>query len=325
VPIGFSILYKGGRALLSYVVRRLFHTLIVLFGISLIVFFAIRLTGDPAVAMFQGAGEPSKEALDQIRKALGLDKPLWQQYLLFIGDMLTGDMGVSFRNQQPVLQLIMERMGATLTLAFAGIFVAVLIAFPVGILSAVKRGSFMDMFGRIFSLIGISFPNFWLAIMLILIFAVNLQWLPASGYNGFEYLILPAISLGLILSGVLARLIRSSMLDVLHQHYIRTARAKGVAEWVVIIRHALRNALIPTITFLGLQFGALLGGVVILEQVFSWPGVGRLVIDAINDRDYPLVQGSVLILAFMLMLVNLFVDLLYGIIDPRIKLGRERS
>ncbi len=275
--------------------------------------------------MFQGAGEPSKEALDQIRKALGLDKPLWQQYLLFIGDMLTGDMGVSFRNQQPVLQLIMERMGATLTLAFAGIFVAVLIAFPVGILSAVKRGSFMDMFGRIFSLIGISFPNFWLAIMLILIFAVNLQWLPASGYNGFEYLILPAISLGLILSGVLARLIRSSMLDVLHQHYIRTARAKGVAEWVVIIRHALRNALIPTITFLGLQFGALLGGVVILEQVFSWPGVGRLVIDAINDRDYPLVQGSVLILAFMLMLVNLFVDLLYGIIDPRIKLGRERS
>lgn len=288
-------------------------------------FFAIRLTGDPAVAMFQGAGEPSKEALDQIRKALGLDKPLWQQYLLFIGDMLTGDLGVSFRSQQPVFQLIMERMGATLTLAFAGIFVAVLIAFPVGILSAVKRGSFMDMFGRIFSLIGISFPNFWLAIMLILIFAVNLQWLPASGYNGFEYLILPAISLGLILSGVLARLIRSSMLDVLHQQYIRTARAKGVAEWRVIIRHALRNALIPTITFLGLQFGVLLGGVVILEQVFSWPGVGRLVIDAINDRDYPLVQGSVLILAFLLMLVNLFVDLLYGIIDPRIKLGRERS
>jgi peptide/nickel transport system permease protein len=311
--------------MLKFVIRRLFHTLIVLLGISLIVFFCIRLTGDPAVAMFQGSGEPSKEALDLIRKALGLDKPLWMQYLIFIGDMLSGNMGNSFRNNQPVFQLISERMGATLLLAFGGIAVALLLAFPVGILSAVKRGGFLDMFGRVFSLMGISFPNFWLAIMLILIFAVNLHWLPASGYNGLEYLILPSVSLGLILAGVLARLIRSSMLDVLHQHYIRTARAKGVAEWAIIIQHALRNALIPTITFIGLQLGALLGGIVILEQVFSWPGVGRLVLDAINDRDYPVVQGSVMILSFLLMLVNLLVDLSYGFIDPRIKLGRGRS
>ncbi|WP_274650613.1 nickel ABC transporter permease [Paenibacillus humicola] len=311
--------------MMKFLVRRLVHTLIVLFGISLIVFFCIRLTGDPAAAMFQGTGQPTKEALDQIRHALGLDKPLWEQYATFIGNMLSGNMGHSFRNNEPVFSLIAERMGATVSLAAGGVAVALLIAFPVGILSAVKRGGLMDMFGRIFSLAGISFPNFWLAIMFILVFAVHLHWLPASGYNGPKYLILPSLSLGLILAGVLARLIRSSMLDVLHQHYIRTAKAKGVAEWAIIIRHALRNALIPTITFLGLQLGALLGGVVILEQVFSWPGVGRLVLDAINDRDYPVVQGSVMFLSFLLMLVNLLVDISYGFIDPRIKLGRGRT
>lgn len=311
--------------MLKYLVRRLFHTVIVLLGISLIVFFAIRLTGDPATAMFQGTGQPTPEALAQIRAALGLDQPLWLQYVHFLGDTLSGNMGHSFSNQQAVFPLIMERMDATVTLAISGIVVAVVLAVPIGILSAVKRGGFLDMFGRMFSLLGISFPNFWLAIMLILIFAVKLEWLPASGYDGFQYIVLPALSLGLILAGVLARLIRSSMLDVLHQHYVRTARAKGVAEWAIIISHALRNALIPTITFLGLQFGTLLGGVVILEQVFSLPGVGRLVIDAINQRDYPVVQGSVLVLAFLLMIVNLAVDLSYALIDPRIKLGRGRS
>ena len=232
------------------------------------------------------------------------------------------DFGESFRSGTPVIGLITERLGATLVLALGGIIVAVLIAFPVGIISAVKRGTPVDFFGRIFSLIGISFPNFWLGIMLILIFAVHLKWLPSSGFDGLSSLILPSITLGMILSGILARLIRSSMLEVMNQQYMSTARSKGISEWSVIIKHGFRNALLPTITFLGLQFGSLLGGTVIVEQVFSWPGIGRLIIDAINQRDYPVIQGGVIFLAIIMVAVNLIVDLSYTLIDPRIKAGR---
>jgi len=307
--------------MLAYVIRRLLHTVLVVFVISLIIFFSIRLTGDPVSVMFS-AGEPSKEAIAEVRSNLGLDKPLPVQYGIFLKGMLTFDFGESFRSGMPVGTLIVEKLWATIALALGGIVVAILIAFPVGILSAVKRGSGVDFFGRIFSLIGISFPNFWLGIMLILVFAVNLQWLPSSGFESFKHLILPSITLGMILSGILARLVRSSMLEVLNQQYISTAKSKGISEWAVIIKHAFRNALLPTITFLGLQFGSLLGGTVIVEQVFSWPGVGRLIIDAINQRDYPVIQGGVIFLAVTMVLVNLIVDLSYSLIDPRIRAGR---
>ncbi|WP_096185668.1 nickel ABC transporter permease [Evansella halocellulosilytica] len=306
--------------MLQFILRRAFHSVIVVFVISLIIFFSIRLTGDPVAVMFS-AGEPTQAAIDNLRAQLGLDEPIWVQYGIFMRDLLMFDLGTSFRTGESVTGMIFSRIGATLSLALGGIFVAMLIAFPVGIISAVKRGTALDFFGRIFSLIGISFPNFWLGIMLIIIFAVTLQWLPASGYGGIEYLILPSITLGLILSGILSRLVRSSMLEVLNQQYIATAHSKGLKEWVVIFRHALRNALIPTITFLGIQFGSLLGGTVIIEQVFSWPGIGRMIIDAINQRDYPVIQGGVIILALLMVLVNLIVDISYSFIDPRIKAG----
>ncbi|MEK4406436.1 nickel ABC transporter permease [Sporosarcina sp. FSL K6-1540] len=307
--------------MIAYLTRRLFHTVLVVLAISVIIFFSIRLTGDPVSVMFS-AGEPSKEAIAEVRTALGLDKPLYVQYGIFLKGIVTLDFGESFRSGTPVIGLIFERLGATLVLALGGIIVAVLIAFPVGIISAVKRGTPVDFFGRIFSLIGISFPNFWLGIMLILIFAVNLKWLPSSGFDGLSSLILPSITLGMILSGILARLIRSSMLEVMNQQYMSTARSKGISEWSVIIKHGFRNALLPTITFLGLQFGSLLGGTVIVEQVFSWPGIGRLIIDAINQRDYPVIQGGVIFLAIIMVVVNLIVDLSYTLIDPRIKAGR---
>lgn len=306
--------------MIQYIIRRLIHTVFVVLAISLIVFFSIRLTGDPVAIMFQ-AGEPTKEAIEEVRENLGLNEPLIVQYGIFMKQLITFDLGESFRSGLPVSTMIAERMGPTVLLALGGILVAILIAFPVGILSAVKRGTAVDFFGRIFSLLGISFPNFWLGIMLIIVFAVQLQWLPASGYDGWKSLVLPSIALGMILSGILARLVRSSMLEILNQQYISTAKSKGIKDWVVIIRHAFRNALIPTTTFLGIQFGSLLGGTVIIEQVFSWPGVGRMIIDAINQRDYPVIQGGVIVLAMLMILVNLIVDLSYSFLDPRIKAG----
>ncbi|WP_017725935.1 nickel ABC transporter permease [Halalkalibacterium ligniniphilum] len=308
----------------TFIIRRMLHSLYVVIAISLIAFFAIRLTGDPVALMF-GAGEPTREAIEEIRANLGLDRPLPVQYLSFIQDLITLDLGISYRSGESVTSLVMERMPATLALTFSGILVALLIAFPVGIISAVKRGTFLDFGGRAFSLFGISFPNFWLGIMLILIFSVTLQWFPASGFNGIEYLVLPSVTLGLILSGILARLVRSSMLEVLNKQYMNTARSKGISEWAVIIKHGFRTALIPTVTYIGIQFGSLLGGTVIIEQVFSWPGVGRMIVDAINQRDFPVVQGGVIMLAFLMVMVNLIIDLSYAIIDPRIKVGGGKS
>lgn len=306
--------------MVSFIIKRIIHGLLVLLAISLVVFFALRLTGDPVTAIL-GEGNPTAEAIAALRKALGLDVPLSQQLYNFLKGIATGDLGNSFRNNQPVMKQIMERMPATFSLAMTGLAISLAIAVPVGIYSAVKRGSLLDVSGRIFALLGLSFPNFWLGIMLMLIFAVKLRWLPASGYRGWHYLILPGFTLGLILSSIVARLIRSTMLEVLRTQYVQTARAKGLSEKVVIFRHALRNALIPAVTFIGLQLGSLLGGTVILEQVFSWPGVGRLALDAINNRDFPMVQGSVLVLAAVMVLVNLMVDLSYGLLDPRIRVG----
>ncbi|MFE1629015.1 nickel ABC transporter permease [Brevibacillus reuszeri] len=308
----------------TFLIRRLLHSIFVVLAITLVIFVLVRLTGDPVSIMFQ-AGEPTKEAIAELRKNLGLDEPVYVQFVLYLKDMFTGNLGTSFRTGESVIGMMQEKMGATLLLAFGGMFVALLIAIPVGIISAVRRGSVADFFGRIFSLLGISFPNFWLGIMLIIIFAVKLRWFPASGYQGLEYLVLPSVALGLILSGILARLVRSSMLEVLNQQYINTARSKGIKEWIVVIKHGLRNALIPTVTFIGLQFGTLLGGTVIIEQVFSWPGIGRMLIDAISQRDFPVIQGSVIILSFLMIFVNLLVDISYGFIDPRIRQGGGKS
>ncbi|MHB1684864.1 MAG: ABC transporter permease [Bacilli bacterium] len=306
--------------MLRYILRRLLHTVFVLFGISVIVFVTVRLTGNPAAAMLQGSN-PSVQAIASLEKALGLDKPYIVQYWIFIKGILSLNFGTSYVTGQAVLPMILSRMGATLMLAAGGLAVGVLIAVPVGVISAIRYGSFADLLGRGISLLGISFPNYWLATMLILIFSVDLHWFPVAGAEGFSSLILPSFTLGFILAGILARLVRTSMLETMSSQYIVTAHAKGLSKWRVIVHHGLRNALLPTITFIGIQFGGLLGGVVILEDVFSWPGIGRLVLTAVNERDYPVVQASVLLLSFLYIMVNLLVDLSYAFLDPRIRVG----
>ncbi|HZS89973.1 MAG TPA: ABC transporter permease [Chloroflexota bacterium] len=304
--------------MIAYVVRRIAQSILVLVGISVIVFAALHLTTDPAAAMLRG-GTPTKADILALRRHLGLDQPLPVQFAIFIADAVRGNFGTSYYYNNPAFSLVMDHLPATLELTVAGMAVSLLIAFPLGILSAVRRNSWLDFFGRIFALLGISFPNFWLGIMLILIFAVRLNWVPPSGYGGIQYLILPAVTLGMILAGISTRLIRSSVLDVLAADYVRTARAKGLPSLQVITRHVVRNALLPVVTYIGLQFGTLLGGAVIVEQVFSWPGVGQLALGAVNQGDFPLVQASVLVLATILILVNLLVDLSYVFIDPRIR------
>lgn len=286
----------------------------------MIVFVTVRLTGNPAAAMLQGSN-PSVQAIASLEKALGLDKPYIVQYWIFIKGILSLNFGTSYVTGQAVLPMILSRMGATLMLAAGGLAVGVLIAVPVGVISAIRYGSFADLLGRGISLLGISFPNYWLATMLILIFSVDLHWFPVAGAEGFSSLILPSFTLGFILAGILARLVRTSMLETMSSQYIVTAHAKGLSKWRVIVHHGLRNALLPTITFIGIQFGGLLGGVVILEDVFSWPGIGRLVLTAVNERDYPVVQASVLLLSFLYIMVNLLVDLSYAFLDPRIRVG----
>ncbi|MEZ4866615.1 MAG: ABC transporter permease [Caldilineaceae bacterium] len=303
----------------SYILQRLGHAVFVLVGVSLIVFVTIRLTGDPVMMLLRD-GNPSQEDIAEMRRLLDLDKPLPMQYVSFISKAITGDFGRSFHYSTPALGLVLERMPATITLTLSSMVVALLVAFPMGIISAVARGRLLDLGVRLFSLIGISMPNFWLGIILIIVFSVRLRWLPVSGNDSWRHLILPSVALGLSLSGSLTRLLRSSMLDVLAEDYVRTARAKGLSSRVVLAGHALRNALIPVLTILGLQFGLLLGGAVIVENVFSWPGVGRLVVNSIGARDYPVVQAAVIFLALILLTANLLVDILYTVVDPRVTL-----
>lgn len=303
--------------MIPYAIRRVVQAVVVLLCISLIVFVALHLTGNPAAAMLRG-GNPTRADIVAMEHQLGLDKPLPVQYVIFLENAVQGNLGTSYYYQAPALSLVFERLPATLVLTFSSLVVSLIIAFPLGVLSAVRRNSFIDFVARIFALLGISFPNFWLGIMLILIFSVKLGWLPPSGSGSIQYLILPAVTLGLILTGITTRLIRSSVLEVIDQDYVRTARAKGLAYPRVLIKHVLRNALLPVVTYIGLQFGTLLGGAVIIEQVFAWPGVGQLSLLAVNQGDYPVVQASVLVLATLIILVNLIVDLSYGFIDPRI-------
>jgi peptide/nickel transport system permease protein len=256
--------------------------------------------------------------LADFRREFGLDKPIHVQFINYMGDVAQGDFGTSIRHKQPVTDLIVDKLPNTLKLTFAGMFISLLVSFPLGIFVALKRNTVWDMLGTTFALLGQAMPSFWTGLMLVLVFSVTLRLLPISGADTLKHLVLPAVTLGFYLSGRLTRLIRSGMLEVLGKDYIRTARAKGLMEDVVVWKHALRNAAIPVVTYIGLLFADLLGGAMVIEMVFAWPGVGRLVINAVLQRDFPVVQGVVLFSAAIFATVNLFVDIIYTVLDPRI-------
>ena len=287
-------------------------------AVTLVFFFLHMIPGDPVEVML---GETAQQAdKEKLRAELGLNLPLHLQYGRFIKGVFHGDLGDSYFYRRPVTRVIAERVPATLELALAAFLVAGLIAIPLGIISALREGTALDNVSMIFSLLGVSIPNFWLGPLLIILFSIEIGWFPVSGRGGVGNLVLPAITLGTALAALLSRMTRSSLLEKLGEEYLNVARAKGLPEWKVILKHALRNALIPIITILGLQFGALLSGAIITENVFSWPGIGTLLINAIEARDYPLVQGCVLFISLSYLLVNFLTDLVYGWVDPRIRL-----
>lgn len=302
-----------------YLVTRLGYTLFVLWGALTIVFLAIRIVpGDPA-AMMLGPGS-TQEDISALRDRLGLDESIPIQYGRYLGDVARLDFGDSLWLNRPVVSEVASRVVATARLAGAAALIGLVISFPLGITAALRRGSPLDGLISIVSLVGQSVPSFWLGIMLILVFARQLQVLPSSGSSGWSHLVLPAFTLAMPLIGVLTRLVRSGLLDVLYEDYVRTARAKGLNPRVVLLRHAMRNMLIPVVTVIGLQIGNLLGGAVIVETVFGWPGIGRLLVDAIEQRDYPLVQVAILFITVSFVFINLLVDLSYGLLDPRIRI-----
>ena len=304
-----------------YLLRRLSHTVLVIIGISVISFFFLHLSGDPVGLILPQ--DATREQVEALRQQMRLDDPLVLQYWHFATSALQGDLGRSIYTREPVLWLILERMPATLELAIAALLLSLVIAIPIGVLAAVKRGSWLDTISMSVALFGLSMPHFWLGIMFIMLFSVQLGWLPTSGRGTWAQLVMPAMALGISLIALFARLTRSAMLDVLGQDYVRTARAKGLGEGLVFGKHALRNALIPLVTVIGMEFGFLLGGAVIIETVFAWPGVGRLIVQSILDRDYPVVQAAVMLLAIVFVVVNLLVDLLYAWLDPNISYDRS--
>ena len=304
--------------MLRYVIRRVLLTVPVLLGVATLVFSLIHLVpGDPAQAMMGDGASPQDIA--ELRKSLGLDQPLLTQYVTFLRHALTGDLGTSLRTGQPVTTMIAERVPATAELAIAAMIVAMVIAIPLGVIAAVRRGTPIDYGAMTFALAGVSIPNFWLGPVLAIVFAVELGWLPVSGRGTLAHLVLPAISLGLALAAILARMTRASLLDELNELYVRAARARGVSQRAAITTHALRNSLIPIVTIVALQFGVVLTGAVITETIFAWPGIGRLLIQSIGFRDYPMVQGCILLIAVTYVTVNLVTDLMYGVLDPRIR------
>ena len=304
--------------MLRFLSRRVALTIPVLLGVLTLVFSLIHLIpGDPAQAMLGEGASPRDVA--ELRTRLGLDRPLIEQYGRFLKGVSRGDLGRSMRTSQPVTTTILERMPATLELALASMLVAVAFALPLGIAAAVRRGTWVDHAAMTLSLAGVSIPNFWLGPLLALVFAVELGWLPVSGRGTLAHLVLPAVSLGAALSAILARMTRATLLEELREPYVLAARARGASRTRAVLRHAFRNSLIPVITLLGLQFGAVLTGAVITETIFSWPGIGRLLIQSIGFRDYPLVQGCILLIAVSYVGVNLATDLVYGLVDPRIR------
>ena len=306
--------------MVKYIVKRFLMMIPVIIGISLLVFLVMKATpGDPARIV--AGSEADEETVEEIREQLGLNKPVLEQYVNYMAGLLRGDMGTSFANGKPVLQEILSRLPVTFTLAFFAVAIATVLAIPLGILSATKQYSILAYISTVFSLIGVSMPNFWLGLMLILLFALKLGWLPSGDAATWKGYILPSVTMAVGAMANFMRTTRSSMLDVIRQDYIRTARAKGAGENHVIIKHALRNAMIPVITVIGLQMGTLLGGAVVNETVFSLPGLGTLMIGAIKQKNEPVVLGSLITFAIIFSIVNLLVDILYAFIDPRIKSG----
>lgn len=306
-------------AVVRFLVRRVLLTIPVLLGVATLVFALIHLVpGDPAQAMLGDGASPQDVA--ELRTSLGLDQPLPAQYARFLRGAVTGDLGTSFRTGQSVTLMIAERIPATAELAFAAMTVAVLLAIPLGVIAAVWKNTAADHAAMTFSLAGISIPNFWLGPLLAIVFAVELGWLPVSGRGTVAHLVLPACSLGLALSAILARMTRASLLEELGELYVRAARARGVSPTAAVLGHAMRNSLIPLVTIVALQFGAVLTGAVITETIFAWPGIGRLLIQSIGFRDYPMVQGCILLIALTYVSVNLLTDVMYGVLDPRIRL-----
>ncbi|MGC9334100.1 MAG: ABC transporter permease [Anaerolineae bacterium] len=331
------------------VIERMLITVPIMFGVAVVVFLFMRLTpGDPVDIMMGQGGAVGAGEMERLRSEFNLDEPLHVQLWLFLKDAVRGDLGYSYTQKRPVSDLIIERLPATIELAAGALFFALIIAFPIGIVSAVRQRSLLDQFSMAGAFLGVSMPAFWLGIILILFFAVRLHWLPVQGRLDFgvnleyvtgiyvldsiltrngpalvsslKHLVLPSVSLGAAVAAIVARVLRSSMVEILRQDYITLARAKGQSEFLVVMKHALRNALIPTVTVVGLQVGTLLGGNMIVETVFSWPGLGRMVVKAIFERDFPLVQGSVMVYAFTFVLANLIVDVLYTYLDPKIEL-----
>ena len=304
--------------MLRFFTRRLLLTVPVLIGVATLVFSLIHLVpGDPVQAMLGDSATPRDVA--EVRARLGLDKPLYVQYAAFVGGVVRGNLGTSLRTNQPVTAAIAERMPATFELALAAMLVATAIAVPLGIIAAVRAGTVTDYSATTLALIGISIPNFWLGPLMAIVFSIELGWLPVSGRGSAAHLVLPAITLGAPLAAVLARMTRASVIEELRELYVLAARARGVSRFRAIVRHAFRNSLIPIVTVLGLQFGAVLTGAVITETIFAWPGVGRLLIQSISFRDYPMVQGCILLIAITYVAMNLLTDLVYGLLDPRIR------
>ncbi|WP_455217782.1 nickel ABC transporter permease [Kaarinaea lacus] len=305
---------------MQLVISRLASAAIVVFGVLCLVFFLIHLVpGDPVEVMLGESARPAdREAL---RQSLGLDQPLMVQFGQYLGNVVQLDFGTSLHSRRPIIDILAERIPATLELAVAALVVAMVIAFPLGIIAAVRKDTGWDHGAMAVSLLGVSIPNFLMGPLLILFFAVWLGWFPVSGREGFGSLVLPAITLGTAMAAILSRMVRATLLEVLGEDYIRTARAKGLGPGAIIWRHALRNALLPVITLLGLQLGALLAGAVITEAVFSWPGIGQLIIESIQGRDYPVVQACVLLISVSYVVVNTLTDIAYGWLDPRIRLG----
>jgi peptide/nickel transport system permease protein len=314
--------------MLRFLARRLLYTLVVLFGVLIVVFALVHLVpGDPVRIALGTRYTP--EAYEALRSASGLDRPLIEQFFGYIGSALTGDLGVSFRNGDPVTVTLLERLPATVSLAIAGIVIALVLAIPAGIYSALHEGKLSDGIVRVTSQFGVSVPDFWMAILLIALFSTTLGWLPTSGYRPLlsdpagwlHHIILPAVTVGVVAGAIMTRYIRSAVLEVASAGYVRTARSKGLSPRVVTERHIVRNALVPVLTITGIQLATILGGVIVVEVVFAWPGLGRLVYNAVAARDYPVIQGAVLLIAALFLLINLVVDALYAVVDPRIRLS----
>ncbi|RYE64358.1 MAG: ABC transporter permease [Oxalobacteraceae bacterium] len=301
--------YIGGRAL---------QGLVVMAGVSMIVFFALFLTGDPAALMM--SPDASRAEIEAFRQAMGFNDPVWVQYGRFVGGVLQGELGTSLRFQRPALDLVMERLPATALLACFALVWSSLLGFLLGTIAAVRKNSAIDFAIRVISLLGQAIPVFWLALLLIIAFSLKLRWLPSSGIGSWKQLVLPSIALGAYYLSAITRLVRASLIEVLGENYIRTARAKGLSHWRVVVHHALRNALIPVITVQGMYFASLLGGALVTEIIFAWPGIGRLAVESIQNRDFPVVQAIVLFAAAVFVVVNFLVDLAYVWLNPRIRL-----